>query len=206
MKQLVIIGAGGFAREVYYHSQLTNEYNLEWQIKGFLDGDIKLSDEEYKKLPENIPVLGNVDNYEIEDNDVFTCAIGTPELRKKLIAKFINIISPSTTIFPTAKVGQGVIIGLNNGIGPEVEIGDFSIINNVTFIGHDTKVGKYTSIMSHVEIGGGVKIGEEVFISSGVTIIPKSKIGDGAAVGAGSVVLRKVKAGAKVFGNPAMEF
>ena len=51
MKNLIIIGAGGFAREVYWNAQKTEGFNSDWKIKGFLDGDVKLSDEDYKKLP-----------------------------------------------------------------------------------------------------------------------------------------------------------
>lgn len=213
LKNLIIIGVGGFAREVYWHAQQCNEFNVEWEIKGFLDGDIKLPEEEYKKLPENVPVLGDVDNYEIQADDVFICAIGTPQIRKKLIekmlergAEFVNVINSRSSIFPTAKIGHGVIICLDNGIGDNVEVGDFVVINNASYLGHDVKVGKYSCIMSHVDIGGFSQIGEEVFIASHVAIIPKVKIENGAYIGTGSVVLRKVKANAKVFGNPAMEF
>ena len=212
MKNLVIIGAGGFAREVYWHSQMASGFDYEWTIKGFLDGDVKLSAEEYAKLPGDVTMLGDVDSYEILPDDVFTCAVGTPEVRKKLIEKilsrggqFINIISEYAHIFPAAKIGKGVIVGLESGISDHVEIGDFAILNNVATIGHDTKIGKYTCIMSQVDVGGGSQIGDEVFIGSHATILNKVKIGNGAYVGAGSVVLKKVNAGAKVFGNPAVE-
>lgn len=212
MKNLVIIGVGGFAREVYWHSQMASGFDSDWTIKGFLDGDVKLSAEEYAKLPGDNAVLGDVDSYEIEPDDVFTCAIGTPEPRKKLIekmlargAKFINIISERAHIFPAAKIGNGVIIGLDNGISDNVTLGDFTVMNNVSYLGHDVTVGKFSCIMSHVDVGGKAQIGEGVFIGSGAILLPEVKIGDGAYVGTGSVVLKKVNAGAKVFGNPAVE-
>ncbi|MBQ7198218.1 MAG: NeuD/PglB/VioB family sugar acetyltransferase [Selenomonadaceae bacterium] len=212
MKNLIIIGAGGFAREVYWHAQMASGFDSEWTIKGFLDGDVKLSAEEYAKLPGDVTLLGDVDSYEIHPDDVFTCAVGTPAVRKKLIekmlargGKFINIISEYAHIFPAAKIGQGVIIGLDNGISDHAELGDFAIMNNVSYLGHDVKVGKFTCIMSHVDVGGAAQIGDEVFIGSHATLLPKAKVGNGAYVGTGSVVLKKVSAGAKVFGNPAVE-
>lgn len=211
MKNLIIIGAGGFAREVYWHAQMSSGFDSEWTIKGFLDGDVKLSAEEYAKLPGDVTLLGDVDSYEIASDDVFTCAVGTPEVRKKLIekmlsrgAKFINIINERAKIFPAAKIGKGVIIGLNSGLSDHVEIDDFVMINNLTGVGHDVQVGKYTCIMSNVEISGGAQIGDEVFIGSHATILPKVKVENNAYVGAGSVVLKKVAANTKVFGNPAM--
>ena len=212
MKNLIIIGAGGFAREIYWHAPECVGFGSDWTVKGFLDGDVKLSAEEYQKLPSEVPLLGDIDSYEIEPDDVFACAIGTPAVRKKLVekilprgAEFINVIHRRATVMPRAKLGRGVVICLASGISDLVELGDFVVINNVTYLGHDVKVGEYTCIMSHVEIGGGTVIGNEVFIGSQVAIVPKSKIGDGAFVGIGSVVLRRVKAGAKVFGNPARE-
>ncbi len=56
MKDLIIIGVGGFAREVYWHAQNSIGYRTEWDIKGFLDGDVILSEKEYNKLP--LRVLG----------------------------------------------------------------------------------------------------------------------------------------------------
>ena len=212
MKNLVIIGTGGFAREIFWQAQMSSGFDSEWTFKGFLDGDVKLSAEEYAKLPEDGKILGDIDGYEIDANDVFTCAVGTPAIRKKLIEKilarggqFINIINERALIVPASKIGNGVIVGFNSAISDHVEFGDFSVMNAYSGIGHDTKIGKYTCIMSGVDIDGNAQIGDEVFIGSHATILPKANVGNGAYVGAGSIVLKNVKAGVKVFGNPAME-
>jgi len=183
VKNLIIIGVGGFGREVYWHAQNSHGFGVDWTIKGFLDGDVKLADEEYKKLPANAPVLGDVDNYKICADDVFTCAIGTPQVRKKLIEKilsrggeFINIVRSNAYIVPTSKIGCGVFVGFSCAISDNVEIGDFVMINDGTFIGHDSTIGRNSCIMAHVEIAGNVKIGEDVFIASQSEIIPHAKI------------------------------
>lgn len=210
MKNLIIIGVGGFAREVYWHAQKSIGYGVDWQIKGFLDGDIKLSAAEYELLPEK--VLGDVDNYELCADDVFTCAIGSPKVRRRLVekilargGKFINIISELAEIIPTAEIGCGLIISPFVGISDRARLGDFVALNAQTIIGHDAHIGDFSCVMPHVAVSGNVKIGAEVFIGSGAILLPKAKIGDGATVGAGSVVLKKVRTGATVFGNPAIE-
>ncbi|MBR4904967.1 MAG: NeuD/PglB/VioB family sugar acetyltransferase [Selenomonadaceae bacterium] len=210
MKNLIIIGVGGFAREIYWHAQKSLGYGVEWRIKGFLDGDIKLSAAEYELLPDK--VLGDVDGYEICADDVFTCAVGTPHARKILVEKisarggeFINLISSLAYIMPTVKLGRGVIICPYVNIGDKAELEDFVAVNDISIIGHDAQIGKFSCVMPHANIAGKCKIGSEVFIGSGAIILPKAKVGDGATVGAGSVVLKKVLAGAKVFGNPAIE-
>lgn len=211
MKNLIIIGVGGFAREVFWHAKKSLGFGVDWQIKGFLDGDVKLAPEDYELLPEK--VLGDVDTYEISADDVFTCAVGSPKARKILVEKilsrggnFINIISELAEIVPTAKVGRGVIISPFVGISERAQIGDFVALNAQTIIGHDARIGNFSCAMPHVTVSGNVQIGAEVFVGSGAVLLPKAKIGDGATVGAGSVVLKKVRAGATVFGNPAIEF
>ena len=210
MKDLIIIGAGGFAREIYWHAQKSIGYGVDWRIKGFLDGDIKLAAAEYELLPAK--VLGNVDNYEICADDVFTCAVGTPQARKilaeKILArggKFINLVSELAYVMPTVRLGRGVIICPYVNIGDRAELDDFAAVNDIVIIGHDAQIGKFTCVMPHANVAGKCKIGAEVFIGSGAIILPKAKVGSGATVGAGSVVLKKVRAGAKVFGNPAVE-
>ena len=211
MKNLIIIGVGGFAREVYWHAQKSIGYGVDWQIKGFLDGDIKLAAEDYELLPAK--VLGDVASYEICADDVFTCAVGTPHARKILVekisargAEFINLVSNLAYVMPTVKLGRGVIIAPYVNIRDRAELDDFAAVNDVVIIGHDAQIGKFSCVMPHANIAGKSKIGAEVFIGSGAIILPKAKVGDGATVGAGSVVLKKVRAGAKVFGNPAVEF
>ena len=210
MKNLIIIGVGGFAREIYWHAQKAHGFGDEWRIKGFLDGDIKLAAEEYELLPDK--VLGDVNTYEICAGDVFICAVGTPHARKVLVEKilsrggeFINLISTLAYVMPTVKLGRGVIICPYVNIGDNAELDDFAAVNDLSIIGHDARLGKFSCVMPHANVAGKCKIGAEVFIGSGAIIFPKAKVGDGATVGAGSVVLKKVRAGAKVFGNPAVE-
>lgn len=210
MRNLIIIGVGGFAREIYWHAQKSVGYGVDWQIKGFLDGDVKLSAAEYELLPDK--VLGDVDNYEICADDVFTCAVGTPKARKvlseKILARggeFINIISDLAYIMPTVELGRGVIIAPHVCIGDKAKLDDFVAVNAQVIIGHDAQIGKYSCVMPQTNVAGKCFVGSEVFIGIGAIILPKAKVGDGATVGAGSVVLKKVRAGVKVFGNPAIE-
>lgn len=109
MKHLIIIGVGGFARELYWHAQESLGYSSDWNLKGFLDGDVKLNDDEYKKL--QLPVLGNINDYKIEDEDVFICAVAEPNIKVKLVGrilerggKFINLIHKTARIHGTVKM------------------------------------------------------------------------------------------------------
>ena len=209
MKHLIIIGVGGFAREVYWHAQGSLGYGTEWDLKGFLDGDVKLEAEEYKKL--ELPVLGDVNGYEIQEDDVFICAIGKAAIRKKLVeimlakgAEFITIVHKTAIIHGNASIGKGVIISPFVRVHDHVQIGDFTIVNVVSGFGHDSFIGNFADIMGGVGLDGCACVEDEAFLAESSILLPNAVVEKNAYVGARSVVFKRVKAGTKVFGTPAM--
>lgn len=208
MKHLVIIGAGNFGRELYFHCKKSLGYGCNYDIKGYIDDLYDPKIEKYKKL--KAPWLGGINDYEIEENDVFICAIGEGAGRNavtKIIeekgGEFINIINQTSIIQGEIKMGKGVFLGPYTVVGDGVEIGNHVMLNTHSSIGHDVTIGDCTCIMSYVDVTGWCEIGERVFLASGCRMTPSSRIGDGAYVGIGSVVLRRVRPNTKVFGNPA---
>jgi len=207
MKNLLIIGTGGFAREVYWHAQNSIGYGEEFLIKGFLEGNVPLA--EHYELP--LPVLGKVENYVIEENDVFVVAIAGANVKKIIVemllnkgAEFINLIHKTAMVSSSAELGKGIIICPFVMISCNTIVGNHVMFNAYSSLGHDAQIGDFSSTMGHVDITGNVKAGIGTYWGSGSRALPSSKIGDYAKVGASSVVLRKVKAGETVFGIPAM--
>lgn len=209
MKHLIIIGVGGFARELFWNAHDSVGYGTGWDIKGFLDGDVELAAEEYEKLP--LPVLGDVDSYVIQTNDCFICAIGSPKVKEKLVQRilvrggeFINVIHNTSIVHPTVQMGRGNILCPLVHILDHAKVGDFVTFNGRSGMGHDAQIGDYSSVMSAVDITGYVRVGKRTFWGSGSRALPHSRIDDDATVGVASVVFKHVRAGAKVFGNPAL--
>ena len=209
MKNLVIIGTGGFAREVYWHAQNSVGYGNEYKFKCFIEGDVPVSKERNSLLPG--PFYGTVLDYEVEDDDVFVLAIANVDAKQRIVniikekgGSFIRLIHNNALVSPFAKLGEGVIITAFVTISCNTIVGDFVQYNSYSSLGHDSRVGDYSSIMAHVDITGNVDCGKYTYWGSGARALPHSKIGDNSVVGAGSVVLRNVKAGQTVFGNPAM--
>lgn len=203
-KNLIIIGARGFGRE--YYNGICLKKNNEFHVKGFLD-DKKDALDGFSNYP---PILDSVENYEIQENDVFVCALGSPYYRKKYIdiiknkgGDFIPLISSKAIIHPTAHIGEGVMISAFCSISADTYIGDFTAIHPFCNIGHDAVIGKYCEVESYSFMGGFAKIGDNVTLHTRATILPHVKVGDNAVVGAGSVVLRTVKENITVFGVPA---
>ena len=69
MKQLLIIGARGFGREIYDLAINSQGYSVTFIIKGFLD-DKKDALDEFLNYPS---IVSSVENYEIQIDDVFIC-------------------------------------------------------------------------------------------------------------------------------------
>lgn len=206
MKNLIIIGAGGFGREVYSLATQCYEYNTSFVIKGFLDDNPNALNG-FEGYPEIISSLGN---YSVEVDDVFVCAIGSVDKKKKCCidilkknGNFINLIHPSVLINSNVKIGNGVIVFFNVNISNDCTIEDFVTIQGFVGLGHDTKIEKWSHLNAYVFTGGFVRIGEECTINTRATILPKISVNKNAIVGACSLVIKNVKEKTTVFGMPA---
>lgn len=202
---LIIIGAGGLAREVFDLAHVCYGTNPNFKVKGFLSD--KPSNVEEYGYPQ---VLNTVENYEIEQADTFFCGIGNPKDRMKTTqiilskgGKFINLIHPKAIISPSAKIGSGVAIKAYSSVASEVFIGDFVYLQSSVIIGHDVKIDDYCHVNSFSFFAGSVHVEKLCTINAGAKIIQNVKVGSGATVGMGSVVLRNVKSETTVFGSPA---
>ena len=206
MKDLIILGAGGMGRQVYLFATSCNGYQKEYVIKGFLDDNPRAMDG-FEKLP---PLLGSINDYQIQKNDVFFNSIGNVNTKKICINKilkrggeFITLIHPTAKISEGSKVGMGCMFSARSGMGVESEVGDFCLVQNNAIIGHDVHVGNFSRIDCNVVLIAGVKVEDEVCIHTSAVINQNVHIGKGAIVGALSFVIRNVKPGTTVYGNPA---
>lgn len=210
MKQLLIIGARGWGREVF--STFVNSFMYEkggYEVKGFLD-DKKDALEGLKgDWP---PIIGSVEDYEVQPNDVFFCAMGDSYWRKHYAeiitqkgGRFINVVDRIAWINPSASLGEGVYVGPLTMISANVKIGNHAMIQAYCNIGHDATVGEYSSIESYVFMGGYASLGDLSTMHTKSSIIPHKSVGKEGIVGFGSVVMRNVPDGAHVFGNPAVK-
>lgn len=206
MKDLLIIGAGGYGREVLQWIKDINRETDQWHILGFLDDNLKALD----GIPCEYSIVGTIKDWQPTAEQVFVLAIARPDLKRKVTGiiegrggEFVSVIHPRAIIGEHTTIGRGVVIYPYAKLMPNSAIGDFSTMLDDAAVGHDARVGSYTTLCGSVGINGGVQVGDDVFVGSHAVVVPYLKIGDGAYVGIGSVVIMNVKAQTRVFGNPA---
>ena len=206
MKHLLIIGARGWGREVYDIAVACIKAGADFDVKGFLDDKADALDG-YDNYPS---IIGPVESYEIQKDEVFICALGDVNYKKQYAqiildkgGEFISLVHPTAVIGQNAKLGRGCVIGAFANLSNDTQIGNFVTISIRAGMGHDSTIGDYTHIGGNCAISGFVTIGELVTMHPGCVMVPHRKIGDNAIIGTGSVVLSNVKANTTVFGNPA---
>lgn len=205
-KNLYIIGARGFGRELAINLPRWKGFEDKYIIKGFLDDKADALDG-FAGYP---PIVSSVEDFDPKANDVFVCGLGAVKWRMKycrmLLAKgaqFDTFIAPDVFVAKTATIGKGTVICGHTDVSADVRIGDFVLCHPHCTFGHDTIVGNDAVIENGVFCGGWVQVGERATLHTRATILPRQRIGADAIVGACSCVIRNVKAGATVFGNPA---
>ena len=205
-KNLYIIGARGFGREVALGLASWNGFCDQYEIKGFLDDKADALDC-FSGYP---PIVSSVENFRPQENDVVICGLGAVKWRRKYIdillekgAKFDTFVSPKANVLRTARLGIGVLIGSNVCVSADVIIGDFVLAHDNAIFGHDTKLGNHVVIENGVFCGGFVEVGDGATLHTRAVILPHQKVGANATVGACSCIIRNVKPGSTVFGNPA---
>ena len=205
MKDIVIIGAGGFGREVAWLIEDINKVNNEWNIVGFVDDNKSIQGTQIN----GYKVVGDIDW--LEKQEVFVVnAIGDPIIKKKVMDKLDGsknkypvLIHPSVICSDRVSFGEGSIICAGNIITVNIEIGKHVIINLDCTIGHDANIGDYSTVLPSVNVSGFVKTEECVSVGTGSAVIQGVNIGRNTVVGAGAVVVKDLPANCTAVGSPA---
>lgn len=206
MKDLYIIGAGGFGREVAWLVERINEVNPTWNIKGFIDDNESL----WGGVEGEYPVLGGCEYLNSLSNVYVVCAVGAAKIRKIIIdklkksdVKFATLIDPSVLVSKRVEIGEGSIICAGTIITVDIKIGNHVIINLDCTIGHDDVIEDYVTIYPSVNVSGNVLIGECSELGTGMQIIQGKKVAPNTIIGAGAVVVKDCAESGTYVGSPA---
>ena len=199
MRDLFIVGAGGFGREAVWTIERINKTAQQplWNVIGFADDDPAKAEGNF----EGYPMLGSVEKASKDHPgaSVFI-AIGDNAIRRQVYARlrghdFPAIIDPSAQVSPTTEFLHGTYIAVEAVVSVGTEIGKFVIINSRAGVGHDSKVGDFTNIAPGVSLSGHTKIEDDVFMGTNSCTAPGMTVGKGATVACGTPVLKDVAPG-----------
>jgi sugar O-acyltransferase (sialic acid O-acetyltransferase NeuD family) len=207
LKDLVIFGTGGFAREVHQVVEDLNQQEALWNVLGFLDDDPAKAG----ALVHDLPVLGTRD-WLISKQVAVASGIGATSARRRVVEEILHA-SPSVEfpalVHPLAwmgnriQIGQGVVVCAGNLLTTDLRIGDHVILNLDCTVGHDSDLGDFVTVAPSVNISGAVRVGEGCDLGTGSTIIQGVNLGEWSVVGAGAVVVKDVPPNSTVVGVPA---
>lgn len=205
MKEIVIIGAGGFGREVAWLINEINRVSSEWHLLGFIDDDLSIQD----SYIYGHKVLGTTEW--LQDKKLYVVnAMGNPIVRKKVMENLANtdnkyptLIHPNVIYSDTVEFGAGNIICAGNILTVDIKFGNHVIINLDCTIGHDVILEDYSTVLPSVNVSGNVHLHECVTIGTGTAIIQNVPIGKNSTIGAGAVVTREIPSNCTAVGAPA---
>ena len=206
MKDLYIIGAGGFGREVAWIVERINSIKPTWNLKGFIDDNETL----WGSKEGEYHVFGGCEYLSALEDVYAVCAVGSSNVRKKIIeklkdtsVKFATLVDPSVLYSNSVKIGEGAIVCAGTIITVNVNIGDYVIVNLDCTIGHDAVIDDFVTIYPSVNVSGNVLIGECSELGTGTQIIQGKKVISNTIIGAGAIVVKDCIESGTYVGSPA---
>lgn len=210
MKKLVIIGSGGFCKQVIEVVEEINTIKQKYNLIGIIDDNKEL----HGTMVLGYEVIGDTEylnKYSQKDNINAVIAIANGTIRNRIACKlnnieWINLIHPSAIVSKYVRMGIGNIICAGVIINPGLNMGNHCHINIGSTIGHDVKMMDYVTIMPGARISGNVTLKSQVLLGANSTIIQGLSIEDKVIVGAGTVVVKNIDTPSTVYiGNPARQ-
>jgi sugar O-acyltransferase (sialic acid O-acetyltransferase NeuD family) len=207
LKDLVILGAGGFAREVWWLCEDVNEDARSWNVLGFID---EAPGTEGRVLCD-LPVLGDFGWFEGRVGRPFViCGVGANRTRRRFVEKARSLgLRHATLVHPTARrsrfveVGEGSVICAGTVLTTQIRVGAYVNVNLGCTIGHDVVVEDFCNLSPGVHVSGSVHLEEGVDVGTGVVVLPGRRVGRDSTLGAGAVVTADVPPRSVAVGIPA---
>ena len=204
MLDVVIIGAGGFAREVA--ALLWECFSPdEFRLKGFL----ARNKQELHGFNLGATVIGDPENYIPTKNERMLLAIGDIDARRRTVAalrqhgaRFLTMVHPTAVVAETAVIGTGTILYPFTTVSNGAVLADYVHLSLYASAGHDSHVGKFCLLSPYATLNGFAVLEDEVFMGSHSMVGPGYTVGKESKISANTSVLHNVPARSFVHGVP----
>ncbi len=212
MTDLIIYGAGGFAREIaWLADDMALSGHENYKVSAFVDDDPARSGE----IVNDVPIMLFDEACAHFPDAKFVLGVGSPKARITLSSKvaaagfgFASLVHPNVVQSRYNSIGAAAVICAGSILTTNIRLGNHVQINLDCTIGHDVEMEDFVTFAPGVHISGWVSLGRGAYVGTGAVIINGSRdkplrIGAGATVGAGASVIRDVSEGDLVVGVPA---
>lgn len=200
-RRVVIVGAGGFGREVRWWAR-DAWCGTGVEFPGFLSADDTLGSPGF-------PVLGDPERYVPAAGEAFLLAIGIPHVRRRVAesllargARFLSLVHPTAVVAPTARIAFGAIVCPHAVISDAAELGACALVNYHASVAHDAVVGAFCVLSPYATLGGAARIDEDAFLGLHASVGPGRRLGARSKVSANSALLSDAPDDALVYGVP----
>lgn len=200
-KPLVILGAGGFAREAF--SWLPHDH---YQVEAFYSDKAEQGQNLF-----GVPVLADLEPFRGAE---FLIAVGDPQVKVKLhnlaasrhgLKLCDPIIHPTAVVGWDCRVGRGSIVCPQAVLTTNVELGLGVLVNLGVTIGHDSEIFDFATLSPGANVSGNCKVGQQAYIGTNACLREGIGVEAFATVGMGAVVVKNVPRGTTWVGNPARQ-
>jgi sugar O-acyltransferase (sialic acid O-acetyltransferase NeuD family) len=209
VRDLLIAGAGGLARETAAAVVARNTVTASWRLLGFLDDNPAL----HGTTISGWPVLGPLDAVAEHPAAQVVVCIANPRnpgvrglVTRRLglpAERYATIVHPSADVGAGCAVGAGSVLLAQTVLTADVTVGAHVAVMPQVVLTHDDVVEDFVTIASGVRVSGGVRVGAGAYLGTGALIRESLRVGARSIVGMGSVLLRDVPPGEVWAGNPA---
>ncbi|MBQ5530557.1 MAG: acetyltransferase [Kiritimatiellae bacterium] len=203
MRDLFIVGAGGFGREAICTVERINAaFQIPaWRIIGYADDNPKwVKGGNY----EGYPILGTVEEASKDHPgaSVFV-AIGNNRKRADIYRRlrghdFPAIIDPSAQVSPTTELEHGVYIASGAVVQVGATLGMFTLVGAKSIVGHDASVGEFVNLGPGSAIAARVKVGDRVSFFANASTMPAVEIGEDCIISCGTGIKTSIPPGTEL--------
>ncbi len=211
-ESIVVVGAGGFGREVLDVIDAINDASGEpvWDLVGVVDdapSEVNLA----RLSRRGAEFLGGTDvPLAWADPVSYVVGIGSPQVRRMIAERYddggfrsATLVHPSVTFGFDVRVGAGSVICAGARLTTNIRIGQHVHLNPNVTVGHDSVLGDYVSVNPMASISGDCTVEDGVLIGVSGVILNGLNVGAGSTVGGSACAVKDVPAGVVVKGVPA---
>lgn len=205
---LVILGSGGFAREIaWLVSHINRAGAVQWNLIGFWSSDPGAIGQSIN----SVEVIEPRRIHERSSPMFAVVAIGDPRVRERAVGEagraglpFATLVHPGVLLDEaTITVGSGSIICAGNLLTTNITIGAHVIVNLDCTIGHDCVLEDFVTVSPGCHLSGHTTVRRSAYLGTGLVTAEHHEIGRGAIVGAQAAVVRDIEPGVTAVGVPA---